>query len=103
VHDPDSPTPGGFTHWVLWNINPATGVIKEESVPPGSVEGVNGAGRIGYMGPCPGSGTHRYEFRLYALRRTLGLAGGSSMKELEEAIAPNLLAEALLVGSYKKS
>ncbi len=23
VHDPDAPMQGGFTHWVVWNIDPA--------------------------------------------------------------------------------
>src|SRR5258708_687538 len=67
LHDPDAPVPGGFTHWVVWNIAPTTAIIKQESTSPGSVEGKNGAGRLGYVGPCPPSGTHHYEFRLYAL------------------------------------
>src|SRR5882672_11587087 len=43
MHDPDAPMPGGFTHWVVWNIDPATTNIKDESTPPGAVEGMNGA------------------------------------------------------------
>src|SRR5258708_53854 len=67
LHDPDAPMKDGFTHWIVWNIDPATTVIKQESVPPGSVEGRNDAGRNSYIGPCPRAGTHHYHFQLHAL------------------------------------
>ena len=103
VHDPDAPIEGGFTHWVVWNINPGTVLIKEESVPPGAMEGKNGAGRIGYMGPCPPpGGPHRYEFRLYAVSESLGLPEGSSVDDLMESMEGKVVDKALLTGLYSK-
>lgn len=101
MHDPDAPS-GGFTHWVVWNINPATSVIKEESVPPGASEGITGRGNIGYVGPCPPSGTHRYQFRLYALDEQLVLSGATTASALEAEVEKHLLATAELVGLYKR-
>lgn len=66
MHDPDAPGPGGFTHWVVYNMPPTTKEIRENSKPPG-VEAKNDADRNGYIGPCPPSGIHRYYFKLYAL------------------------------------
>lgn len=66
MHDPDAPRPGGFTHWIVYNIPPTTKEIRENSKPPG-IEAKNDADRSGYIGPCPPSGTHRYYFKLYAL------------------------------------
>src|SRR5438105_4998434 len=65
LEDPDAPRAKPFTHWIIWNINPATTVIKEESVPPASIEGMNDGEKLGYMGPCPppGSKPHRYFFK----------------------------------------
>ncbi|HVO28970.1 MAG TPA: YbhB/YbcL family Raf kinase inhibitor-like protein [Candidatus Paceibacterota bacterium] len=102
VHDPDAPVPGGFTHWVVWNIDPAIPFIKEESVPPGSSEGVNGAGEAGYAGPCPppGHGAHHYRFRLYALDSPLELPAATRATELEAEIGKHLLESAELVGLY---
>lgn len=102
MHDPDAPIAGGFTHWVVWNIKPHTAVIKEESTPPGSMEGRNGAGRIGYTGPCPPLGTHRYEFHLYALNDKLDLASTSGKQDLEAAMENHVLGETALIGSYRK-
>lgn len=102
MHDPDAPRPGGFTHWVAWNINPETTVIKEESVPPGSVEGVNGRGALGYTGPCPSEGTHHYEFRLYALSALLDLPATTTGKDLEVSIGQHLLDQAKLTGLYQR-
>ncbi len=104
VHDPDAPREGGFTHWVVWNIDPSTWLIKEESIPPGAVEGNNDGGRIGYMGPCPPSGaSHRYEFRLYALDGTLDLAEGASAKDLLSAMEGHVIEHTVLTGTYAKA
>lgn len=101
MHDPDAPMPGGFTHWVVWNIATDTSVIKEESVPPGSAEGMNSRGS-GYAGPCPPSGTHHYEFHLYALDTKLDLPSTTSKAELEAAMRGRVIEEALIVGLYRK-
>jgi len=102
MHDPDAPVKGGFTHWVVWNIKPSTVLIKEESVPPGSVEGLHGAGKPGYFGPCPPLGTHRYEFRLYALDAVLQLPETTGKAELEAAMKGHVLEETMLMGRYEK-
>ena len=67
MHDPDAPMPGGFTHWVLFDIPPATKGLPE-GFQPGSVgvSGNSGFRRGGYGGPCPPSGTHRYQIEVIA-------------------------------------
>lgn len=105
VHDPDAPREGGFTHWVVWNIDPRTVLIKEESVPPGAIEGVNGLGHVGYVPPCPppGHGGHRYHFQLYALDAMLDIPEGATEAELVDAMQGHLRGEAELVGSYTRA
>ncbi len=105
MHDPDAPIAGGFTHWVVWNIDPLAVLIKEESTPPGAQEGANGTGRVGYMGPCPppGGPSHRYEFRLYALDTTLDLFEGASRAELAAAMEGHILEETVLTGLYARA
>ncbi len=102
VCDPDAPLAGGFAHWLVWNINPRTILIKEESVPPGASEGVNDAHAAQYAGPCPppGHGIHHYHFKLYALDIMLDLLPRAQRSDLETAMAGHILAEAELVGTY---
>ena len=101
VHDPDAPVEGGWTHWTVWDIDPRTSVIKEESIPPGSTEGLNSGGKPGYMGPCPPPGApHRYHFRLYALDAPLALPDSASVDDVQGAIAKHAIASAELVGTY---
>jgi Raf kinase inhibitor-like YbhB/YbcL family protein len=102
LHDPDAPMPGGFTHWVVWNISPGTTLIKDESVPPGSIEGRNGAGRIGYIGPCPPSGTHHYHFQLYALDGMLDLPATAMLADVQAEIDSHLIEKTDLVGLYAR-
>jgi len=103
MHDPDAPMPGGFTHWVVWNILPGATIIKQESIPPGGVEGLNSAKKEGYVGPCPPSGTHHYEFMLYALDAMLNIAGTSGKAELEVAMQKHIIAETKLTGLFKRA
>ena len=102
LHDPDAPIAGGFTHWVVWNITPATTAIKQESIPPGSLEGLNSGGKAGYFGPCPREGEHHYEFRLYALDAMLDLPDTATKTELSAEIKKHLIEETVLIGRYQR-
>lgn len=57
----------GYVHWLVTGIPPTTGGLPEGELPQGAVPGPNSTGGTGWTGPCPPSGTHRYEFRLLAL------------------------------------
>lgn len=101
VDDPDSPT-GTWNHWTAWNINPArTGITDGET---GEwVEGVTSFGDIGYGGPCPHGGVHRYFFKLHALDIKLDLKTGATKEGLEMAMAGHVIAEAQTFGTYARS
>ena len=101
VDDPDAPM-GTWVHWVVWNISPDTTLIEENSVPQGSIQGVNDFGKNTYGGPCPPRGTHRYYFKLYALNTKLPLNPSATKKDVEKAMEGAILEKAELVGLYKR-
>ena len=108
MHDPDAPRAGGFTHWVMYDIPPGTGALspsmpKQERVAGAGLQGKNDSGKIGYMGPCPPSGTHRYYVRLYALDNELKLDPGATREQLENSIRGHVLEQAELMGTYARS
>jgi hypothetical protein len=104
--DPDAPR-GTWVHWVAWNI-PATvstleeAVPKRDTLPNGMQQGTTDFRSIGYGGPCPPSGTHRYFFKLYALDATLNLPPGTTKKDLEKTMQGHILAQAELMGMYAR-
>ena len=104
--DPDAPV-GTWVHWVLYNL-PASakelpaGVPPEEKLASGAVQGKNDFRKVGYGGPCPPGGTHRYYFKLYALDKALELKPGATKKELLKAMEGHILAEGQLMGRYKR-
>ncbi len=106
--DPDVPKTlrpdGEFVHWVLFNIPPQT-----TGIPEGSSEGVqgnNGAGKKGYIGPCPPPQyepkEHRYFFTLYALDENLSLEPGATKDKVLSAMAGHELGSATLIGRYER-
>jgi len=99
VDDPDA-SGGTFDHWVVWNIPSSTTRIAENSVP--GTEGLNGARQVGFMGPCPPSGTHRYFFKVYALDVELNLGVKSTKRELEKAMQNHVIAKGELIGLYHR-
>jgi Raf kinase inhibitor-like YbhB/YbcL family protein len=101
VDDPDAPG-GMWVHWVVWNIDPKTREIKENSVPRGVKQGVNDFRKTPYGGPCPPAGTHRYFFKLYALDTMLDLGPDTTKGALEKAMKGHVLAQAELMGKYKR-
>jgi Raf kinase inhibitor-like YbhB/YbcL family protein len=104
--DPDAPM-GTWVHWVAWNI-PATATSLEEDIPKrdtlanGMKQGTTDFRRIGYGGPCPPSGTHRYFFKLHALDTTLNLPNSTTKKDLERAMQGHILKQAELMGTYRR-
>ncbi|HEY6008241.1 MAG TPA: YbhB/YbcL family Raf kinase inhibitor-like protein, partial [Geobacteraceae bacterium] len=91
-----------WVHWVVWNIPPSATELPENGLPAGSVEGRNSWKRNAYGGPCPPSGSHRYFFKLYALDKSLGLPTSADKGEVERAMRGHILAEAELMGTYKR-
>ncbi len=104
VDDPDATSGGVWDHWLLWNIDPKTHYVPEDSVPAGAVQGKTSFGKEKYGGPCPprGDKAHRYRFKVYALDALLDLSEGASKNELEEAMRDHILDEAELVGFYAR-
>jgi Raf kinase inhibitor-like YbhB/YbcL family protein len=102
VDDPDAPM-GTWVHWVVWNIDPGTAEIKENSVPKGSVQGMNDFRKHDYGGPCPPSGIHRYFFKLYALDTTLNIGASAGKSALESSMKEHIVAKAQLMGLYERS
>jgi Raf kinase inhibitor-like YbhB/YbcL family protein len=101
VIDPDAPG-GSFVHWTTWGIAPAAASIDAGVVPAGAVQGRNGAGRTGYAGPCPPSGTHHYHFDLYALRGAPAATPTSAPSAAIAAIERAATARSELVGTYTR-
>ena len=107
--DPDAPR-GIWAHWVVFNLLPETkalneGVPHEDTITLGAgkaQQGRNDFGKIGYGGPCPPSGTHRYFFRLYALDSELKLTSTATRADLIGAIQGHILSEGRLIGKYQR-
>lgn len=104
--DPDAPRMT-FVHWVIYDIPPSVKQLPEKivggkTIPVGGIQGKNDFGKLGYGGPCPPSGTHRYFFHLYALDKKLNLDPGVSKNQIVTAMAGHVLAKAELMGKYQR-
>ncbi len=105
--DPDAPM-GTYVHWVLFNLPENTRALSEnvpkvEVLNNGAKQGKNDFGKTGYGGPCPPGGTHRYYFKIYALDKELDSQPGITKRELLKAMEGHILAEAQLMGRYRRS
>jgi Raf kinase inhibitor-like YbhB/YbcL family protein len=99
VDDPDAPS-GTFNHWLLFNVDPHTRDIKEDSIPVMATQGRNDWGEVEYGGPRPPSGEHRYFFKAFALDTVLPLGRGVKRADLEREMKDHILDSATLMGKY---
>ena len=104
--DPDAPM-GTWVHWVLYDL-PSSTTELPENVPAdkvlknGAKQGITDFKRIGYGGPCPPSGVHRYFFKLYALDTKLNLETGATKEQLLKAMEGHVIGQGELVGKYSR-
>ncbi|MBN1897636.1 MAG: YbhB/YbcL family Raf kinase inhibitor-like protein [Spirochaetes bacterium] len=104
--DPDAPA-GTWVHWVIFNIPAKTrslpaNVSPEKELNDGTLQGLNDFRKIGYGGPCPPSGVHRYFFKIYALDVVLELSAGATKAQLLKAMENHILAQAKIMGRYQR-
>ena len=105
--DPDAPGKT-WVHWVLFGLSADVlelpeGMPPQRVVPGGAKHGTNDFGKIGYGGPRPPRApAHRYFFKLYALDVELELSAGATKQEVLHAIQGHILAEAQLMGRYRR-
>jgi Raf kinase inhibitor-like YbhB/YbcL family protein len=106
--DPDAPS-GDWVHWVVYDLSPEIDSLPEHIATTDTIlggkgkQGRNDFRRIGYGGPCPPSGTHRYFFKIYALDMLLDLPAGKSKKEIEHAMKGHVVAQGELIGTYQRT
>lgn len=110
VDDPDAPDPQApkmtWVHWILYNIPPNVNRLPEQlttdKLPIGTLEGINDWGRVGYGGPCPPIGVHRYFHKLYALNIVLPDLSKPTKAVLEQAMQGHIIAQTELIGLYQR-
>lgn len=76
--------------------------MEREVLDNGAMQGLNDFGRIGYGGPCPPGGTHRYYYKMYALDIKLDLPPQTRINELLEAIDGHILDQGQIMGVYTR-
>ena len=108
MDDPDGPG-GTWVHWVLWNIRDTCLPAEVPCQPQvdasyGLVgQGRNSYGRIGYGGPCPPTGTHRYFFKVYALDTELDLGPDTTKRDMLAAMEGHILDHGEKMVTYSRA
>lgn len=93
-----------FTHWTAWDIASTTEIPRAADVKKlKGTQGKNDGGTNGYTGPKPPSGTHRYRFRIFALREKLALPHGAPPADVWKALDGKVRSWGELVGTYTKN
>ena len=98
---------GTWVHWVYYDIPKEAKDLPEKVAPTehpanGGKQGINDFRKIGYGGPCPPGGTHRYYFKLYALDTMLNIPPGVTKNQLLEAMENHILGQTQLMGKYER-
>lgn len=111
VEDPDAPDPANPTrvvsHWVAYNIPPNTSRLAENvsksGFPTEAAQGLNERNAVGYMGPCPPIGRHRYYFKVSALNTVLTGLNKPKKSDVEAAMKGHIVGTGELIGTYQKT
>ncbi|WP_306369813.1 YbhB/YbcL family Raf kinase inhibitor-like protein [Nocardiopsis sp. CC223A] len=94
VDDPEA----AEVFWVLFDLDPQSGELRQNTVPAAARQGLNSTGGAAYHPPCPEEDDpHGYRFTVYALSAPLDLPEGAELSSTLEAIADRAIARGSLV------
>jgi Raf kinase inhibitor-like YbhB/YbcL family protein len=98
--------PNFFVHWMIYNIPGDQRSLDDNitTIPDignGVLQGLNDFNKIGYSGPCPPDGFHRYIFIIYALDDMLPIDGGAPKYDVLNAIDKHVIGMGKLTGKYR--
>lgn len=107
-YDPDAPTTVGFSHWLLFDLDPAMSALEpgmgaRGRNPTGSVLGFTdwGESQYGGMAPPPDDPPHRYIFTAWALDvPTLGVDETTTYAKFNFLTRGHVLAKGALTGLF---
>jgi Raf kinase inhibitor-like YbhB/YbcL family protein len=104
--DPDAPRTA-WVHWVVCDLPADTRSLREniptsQTLSGGAKQGMSDFGSIGYGGPCPPNGAHRYLFKVFALDKALNLKPGFTKAELVKEMEGHVVAQGQLMGKYAR-
>ena len=93
------PVARNYVHWLVCDISPEVTSLPEGAAGESNRSSLTEVTQ--YAGPFPPSGTHGYEFTLYAMKTDkLGVPAGATLEAFTQAAEQNSLATARLVGNF---
>ncbi|MFM8866810.1 MAG: hypothetical protein ACKOFZ_00760 [Ilumatobacteraceae bacterium] len=75
----------GDVLWAMANIDPASPVVEEGSIPVGAIVGRFADGTEGYRAPCP-TDTHTFQLIGYALPQQVELESGTDARTIVDTL-----------------
>lgn len=102
LDDPDAiPIIGKvFTHWLVANLTKKTLAENAAKKSKGFIQGKNDFDTVGYGGMAPPDRAHRYNVKVYALKKKLSLKKGFTRSKLLSAMKGKILSSYTLKAKY---
>ncbi len=98
--------PNGWSHWIVVGLAAGTHSLGKGAVLPAPADAVmTDFGDAAYAGPCPpaGSGNHRYQFTVWALRTPAPqFPAHATANEIAAILDKTSIGKASITGTYRR-
>ncbi len=95
----------GFTHWIMFGLDPARTGLAENELPVGAIQWRNDFGNEAWGGPCPppNDEAHTYMFTVHALNQQVEAADDATSTELIAILNQTAIAQSSVSGLYARA
>lgn len=95
----------GFTHWIMFGIDPTRTGLAEGEIPTGAIQWTNDFARPGWGGPCPpvDDDPHTYLFTVHALNQQVEVADDAGAAEVISFLNQTAIAQSSVSGTYARA